>query len=280
MRIGEMTTMMRKISRNQTMYAQKAQKADMQLATGKRVNSAADDPSAIGRIQRTKAEISTSKIAQSSLSEALLRNDTMETTLNLMSESATDLNTLALQKGQPGADRASLETQAATVLDSMVSAMAGTSYNGVNPFAEESISIDGSGGGSLTVDSPEFNIVKNGTDPTKYDITLNDGTELTGKSVSDILNSSFIQDNLSSEITNATSSVGISNNVINRRKSFEVSQEETLANMLSNIEDADMAQASIDSAVSKKMVAINQTLMTSYASSSQSQISSLLNIIA
>lgn len=256
MRIGEMVSSMMTISRNKSMQAQKLQKANMELATGKRVNSASDDPSAIGRIQRTKAKLNETKIVQSALQDGINRNAMMESTMKAMSSANEELASLAVKKTSPGASSADIEAQAKTILDSMVSMMADTEYNGVNPFSQSQVSFRTSGGNSITQDTPKFMITKNESDPTKYDITLNDGTKVEGKTVADILDSDFIQTNLTEQIASATSQIGASSSVLEFRSNFEKSRGEVLTKALSNIEDADLSESAIQAKIAEQMMAL------------------------
>lgn len=279
MRIGQMTSMMRMVSNNQKTQAATYTNAQKQISTGKRVNSAADDPSAIGRIARTKADLSASKIRQASLSDAKLRNTTMENSLDFSSDATHELNKLAVSHSSPGVDRGAIEKQATDLLDSMVDTMANTEYNGSNPFTQGKINIGLSNGGSLELDAPKFNIKKNVTDPTTYDIIKADGTTLSGQSVEDILDSDFIETNLTNEIADAKSKIGVSDNIINFRQNHEAKQEVNLTSQLSQMEDADLAEVAVDAAMAKTMMDMNQGLLGVVAQNGQQQIGSILNMI-
>ena len=108
----------------------------MEISTGKRVNQAADDPSAIGRIQRMKSLINETKIAKNALEHASLRNKTMENTLTQMGEISTELYSLSIEYNGVTSDKETLEKQASSLLDEMVDMQASTRYNGSNPFTK------------------------------------------------------------------------------------------------------------------------------------------------
>lgn len=278
MRIGEMVSNMMTISRHKENYAKQLQKANLEMATGKRVNSASDDPSAIGRIERTKAQLNESKIVQSALNEGINRNNMMEATLNGMSSASEKLSSLAVKHTSPGENTADIEAQAKSILDSMVDMMAKTSYNGVNPFSQATAEFRTSGGGTLTQNTPTFNIKANESDPTTYDITLNDGTELTGQSISDILDSDFITTNLTDQISSAKSSIGSSNNILEFRKNYEATREEILTKSLSNIQDADLSQSAIQSNIATQMIQMNQQNLSNLSGMMAREVGSIFDV--
>lgn len=278
MRIGEMVSNMMMVQNNQNVFAGRLSKANMQLATGKRVNSASDDPSMIGRIERTKAQLNETRITQSSLADGVNRNQTMEATLNSLSSATEELSSLAVTKGTPGADTATIDSQGKELLDSMVSAMASSEFNGANPFSQGTVNYRVSGGSTLSQDTPKFNIVKNATDPTKYDITLNDGTSLAGQSVTDIMDSNYIKTNLTNQVSGAKSSIGTSSNILEFRKNYEATKETVLTKTLSNIEDADLGKATIEANIASQMIQMNQNSLTMYSRMMQSQVGSLFDV--
>lgn len=264
MRIGQMVSNMMMISRYQNMNAEKLHDANMEMATGKRVNSAADDPSAIGRIQRTKAQINESQITQRVLEDKRNQNAMVEASLTAMGDASKELASLAVKEGTPGADTASIEAKAKSLLDSMVKIQSETTFNGANPFT------DGS--------SPSFTIKANETDPTTYDITLNDGTTLTGKSVSDIVDSSFIKENISGQISEARSAVGVETNILEFRSSYEKTRESVLTKSLSNIQDADLDESAIKASIATQMIQANQQLLAKSTNMMARQIGSAFDV--
>ena len=278
MRIGEMVSNMMMVQNNQNVFAKRLSKANMELATGKRVNSASDDPSMIGRIERTKAQLNETRIIQNSLADGISRNQTMEATLTSLSSATEELSSLAVEKGTPGADTNIIEAQGKELLDSMVSAMASSDFNGANPFSQATVNYRVSGGNTLTQSTPQFNIAKNTTDPTKYDITLNDGTTLSGQSVTDILDSDFIKTNLTNQVSGAKSSIGTSSNILEFRKNYEETKETVLTKTLSNIEDADLSKSTIEANIASQMIQMNQNSLTMYARMMQSQVGSIFDV--
>lgn len=273
-----MVSNMMTMQRGQEMYASKLNKANMEIATGKRVNSASDDPSAIGRIERTKAQLNEAKIVQSALEDGMNRNAMMEATLNTLSSANEELASLAVEKDSPGADATAIEEQAKQLLDAMVTSMSDSDHNGTNPFTQASVSFTTSGGGTITQDTPKFNITKNADDPTTYDITLNDGTKVEGKSVSDILDSTFIKDNLTKQVSSAKSSIGTNTNVLKFRQNYEKTREEVLTKTLSNIEDADLGKATIEANIATQMMQLNQNMMASATRSMANQVGSVFDM--
>lgn len=278
MRIGEMASNMMMISKNQMHFMKSNMIAQKEIATGKRVNSAADDPSSIHRIQRLKGTLNEINITKSNLDQASFRNQAMESSLNEMGNMANDLLSLSIQYEGFDPDKQVIETQATAILDNMVSIQANTSYNGSNPFTDGKSQVRLTGGNTITINSPKFQITKNSTNPSNYDITLNDGTKLENQSVSDILSSDFIQENFSNQISEAKASIGINDRILETRKNIESRQEEVLTKALSNIEDADLAKSSINLNITSQMVNLNQALLLSSSNQFQQYTGMIFNV--
>lgn len=280
MKIGEMASNMMALQKNQNSFINKQMDAQKQISTGKRVNEAADDPGAIARIQKTKALLSETAITKTALEDASNRNELMETTLNEMGNMASELGTLAIEKGGVAADTELIEKQAAAVLDAMVDMQANTTYKGSNPFTDGKNSVRLTGGNQLEMGSSSFQITKSETDPALYNITLNDGTTLEDQSVAAILDSSFVQDNLASQITESKVSIGINDRILKSRQNIEAKQEEVLTKSLSQMEDADLAKAAIESNIASTMANLNQELLGSSSRQMQSQVGAIFNMLA
>lgn len=280
MRIGEITSNMMMVARNQNHYVNQYQKSQTQLSTGKRVNTAADDPSAIGRIQRTKALLNESIITSDALEGVSYRNQAMETSLDGMGSMAEELGSLAIEYNGVNPHKATIESQATSLLDAMVDMQDGTLVNGSNPFTDGKNTVRLSGGKTTTVESPKFQITKNATDPTHYDIILNDGTTLSDQSVSDILDSDYIQENLTNQISGAKAFIGINERILESRKNIERKNQEILTKTLSNLEDADLTKSTVEANIASQMITLNQGLMSTSAGQMQSQVGMLFNMLA
>ncbi|QKY71271.1 flagellin [Lentibacillus sp. CBA3610] len=249
MRIGEMASHMMMMARNQENYTEKLYKANQQMATGKRVNSAADDPSMIGRIERTKAQLNESKWTQGALEDGINRNAMIEATLESARANGDELSSIAMRYQAEDADKPQMETQAKDLLNAMADTFTEASYNQTNPFDQ---------------DTSLFRISKNENDPSTYDIRKNDGAVLEGKTISDILDPEFIQENLTNEIAGSKSRVGTSTTILESKANYEKTKEEILTKSLSNMQDADLTEASTQATIAKQMIQINQNMMSSW----------------
>lgn len=279
MRIGELANNMMILARTQNQFMMQYQKAQKEISTGKRVNTAADNPIAIGQIQRTKALINETEITQNALGSVKLRNQAMETTLTQMGEISNDLYSLSIQYNGISPEKETLEAQAIALLDEMVSMQESTRFNGTNPFSDNSYSVRLSSGSTLTLNNPSFSITKNEAEPSNYDITLNDGTKVTNQSVQDILNSEFIQNNLSNQISSARTTIGINDRILDSRMKIEAVNEELLTGLLSRLEDADLAKSSVDVNIAGQMINLNQGLLYTASGQLQGQIGSIFNFV-
>lgn len=275
MRIGDYVRTSTQMINNINKYQTAINKSQDRLAAGKKLSS--DNPSSIGRGERLKSMINASRITQSSLKDAQLKNQAMDNTLSLLSESVSDLASLATESVMPGADTAAIEKQAAQMLDSMADSMANTKFNGSNPFTGGDTTIT-SNGGSTTFKTPEFNIAKNAGDPTTYDITLNDGTTLSGQSVTDILDSTYITTNLQTEVSNARSTVATNTNIMERHVKLETKNEEIMTQSLENLEGIDLSKETVEMNKNTALLQINNQLLSATTGQFAQQIGNILDI--
>lgn len=221
--------------------------------------------------------INASKITQSALQDAQLKNQAMENTLSLLTENVSDLASLATEKGMPGADLDAIKSQAKQMLDSMAESMANTKFNGANPFTSGDTVIT-SNGGTSTFKTPGFNIAVNAEDPTKYDITLNDGTSLTEQSVDDILDATFIKTNLQTEVSSARSTVATNTNIMERHVKLETKNEEIMTQSLENLEGIDLSKETVEMNKNSALLQINNQLLSATTGSFAQQVGNILDI--
>lgn len=275
MRIGDYVRTSQKMINSINNYQNQINKSQKRLSTGKKLSS--DNPSSIGRGERLKSMINASKITQSALQDAQLKNQAMENTLSLLTENVSDLASLATEKGMPGADLDAIKSQAKQMLDSMAESMANTKFNGANPFTSGDTVIT-SNGGTSTFKTPEFNIAVNAEDPTKYDITLNDGTSLTAQSVDDILDATFIETNLQTEVSSARSTVATNTNIMERHVKLETKNEEIMTQSLENLEGIDLSKETVEMNKNSALLQINNQLLSATTGSFAQQVGNILDI--
>lgn len=275
MRIGDYVRTSQNMINSINNYQNQINKSQKRLSTGKKLSS--DNPSLIGRGERLKSMINASKITQSALQDAQLKNQAMENTLSLLTENVNDLASLATEKGTPGADLDAIKSQAKQMLDSMAESMANTKFNGVNPFTSGDTVIT-SNGGTSTFKTPEFNIAINAEDPTTYDITLNDGTSLTEQSIDDILDATFIETNLQTEVSSARSTVATNSNIMERHIKLETKNEEIMTQSLENLEGIDLSKETVEMNKNSALLQINNQLLSATTSSFAQQVGNILDI--
>lgn len=279
MRIGEMVAMNYKMITNMNKYNQMANTSAQRIATGKRVNSAADDPSAIGRIARMEAQMRQSRISTKNIDDGIGLVKTMDTAFSQIHEAALNLSELAVKYKDPGlsaSEKTSIEEQAKGYLDEISNYMTNAQYNGSVVFATPQYNVFTSLG-DLKIDTTKFSIKANGAN---YDFTGHDGTALTGKTMADILDSNFVTDNILNPISQARSAVGVKEQILEKRKNFDSVKEVIQTDALSKLQDADTAKETANMAKYQALAAINNQLIASYTSQMQSQIVSLFNALA
>lgn len=275
MRIGDYVRTSQKMINSINNYQNQINKSQKRLSTGKKLSS--DNPSSIGRGERLKSMINASKITQSALKDAQLKNQAMENTLSLLTENVSDLASLATEKGMPGADLDAIKSQAKQMLDSMAESMANTKFNGANPFTSGDTVIT-SNGGTSTFKTPKFNIAVNAEDPTTYDITLNDGTSLTAQSIDDILDATFIETNLQTEVSNARSTVATNSNIMERHIRLETKNEEIMTQSLENLEGIDLSKETVEMNKNSALLQINNQLLSATTGLFAQQVGNILDI--
>lgn len=275
MRIGDYVRTSQQMINSINNYQNQINKSQKRLSTGKKLSS--DNPSSIGRGERLKSMINASKITQSALKDAQLKNQAMENTLSLLTENVSDLASLATEKGMPGADLDAIKSQAKQMLDSMAESMANTKFNGANPFTSGDTVIT-SNGGTSTFKTPKFNIAVNAEDPTTYDITLNDGTSLTAQSIDDILDATFIETNLQTEVSNARSTVATNSNIMERHLKLETKNEEIMTQSLENLEGIDLSKETVEMNKNSALLQINNQLLSATTGQFAQQVGNILDI--
>jgi len=275
MRIGDYVRTSQQMINSINNYQNQINKSQQRLSTGKKLSS--DNPSSIGRGERLKSMINASRITQSSLKDAQLKNQAMENTLSLLTENVSDLASLATEKGMPGADLDAIKSQAKQMLDSMAESMANTKFNGANPFTSGDTVIT-SNGGTSTFKTPKFNIAVNAEDPTTYDITLNDGTSLTAQSIDDILDATFIETNLQTEVSNARSTVATNSNIMERHIKLETKNEEIMTQSLENLEGIDLSKETVEMNKNSALLQINNQLLSATTGQFAQQVGNILDI--
>jgi len=275
MRIGDYVRTSQQMINSINNYQNQINKSQQRLSTGKKLSS--DNPSSIGRGERLKSMINASRITQSSLKDAQLKNQAMENTLSLLTENVNDLASLATEKGMPGADLDAIKSQAKQMLDSMAESMANTKFNGANPFTSGDTVIT-SNGGTSTFKTPKFNIAVNAEDPTTYDITLNDGTSLTAQSIDDILDATFIETNLQTEVSNARSTVATNSNIMERHIKLETKNEEIMTQSLENLEGIDLSKETVEMNKNSALLQINNQLLSATTGQFAQQVGNILDI--
>lgn len=278
--IGSLSSSMMMMANAQQNWFSRYNKDEQQLSTGLKVNSPADSPSTWGQIQDLKSRINANPIVQQGLQSGINRDTTMENTLGALGSSASALSNLSVQYAQSGANKTSIESQATSILNSMVNQMANTSFNGNNPFTQGSISLLTNGdSGSISTTAPKFNIVHNATNSSNYDITLNNGTVLSNQTTAQILGSGFAKTNLTDQISSANSSLGTQDTILKDQKSLESSNLTAMNSQLSNLQDVNVAKVTSDAVVSQSMSNSLSKLYTSYSADTSNMIGSLFSAL-
>lgn len=279
MRIGEMVSTMQRMVNAMNNFNALAQKSAQRLATGKRVNSVADDPSAIGRINRLDSAIRANKIYQSNINNGISLVKTMDSALKSMEEAGKRLAELAVRYNNSSisaAEKTQIEEEAKAYLDEIKNTLQNTEFNGIKVFQTASYNIFSSSG-TVTVDTPKFKIESGATAGT-YIITDNSGNTLSDKTVNEILTSDFVNKNIVEPIAQARSQVGVRQTILENRLNFEKEMEAIQVEALSNIEDVDVAEENMQLTKYQTLAALNSKMLASYSYQMYSTIGQLLDM--
>lgn len=107
-------------------------KTEQRMVTGKRINSAADNPAHWAVATTMRAEVANRRAMADSMSVALNIVDTavegVNTTLTLLNR----FKQLMVQAGSPTADATAIDTEMRSIRDQLVSTVKSASFNGVN----------------------------------------------------------------------------------------------------------------------------------------------------
>ncbi|MEM9898159.1 MAG: flagellin [Pseudomonadota bacterium] len=144
------------------------------IATGNRINEAADAPAFWGAVSETRADVGMLRQMESTLDFGRSLMSVTNTALGTIRESLVQMRDLFVQATPAGVDRAALQTGIAALQNSMSNAIDAATFNGVNLL---------SGDANGTALGATFSVVSgyNGTAVTTIDITvanveMDDGT--------------------------------------------------------------------------------------------------------
>ena len=102
---------------------------NLRLTTGKRINSAADDPSALVQVSFQRAELRAAQQASTNVLQAKSLVDTADSTLTQVITNLTTIRTKAVEALGGSLTQTQLEANQQTV-DSTIDALSGTTFNG------------------------------------------------------------------------------------------------------------------------------------------------------
>lgn len=119
-------------------------KSSARLASGRRINSAADDAAGLAVADRLRADIASLSRAQLNTSDGVGLAQVAQSGLAEISELLSDARALAVQSSSGtlgGQTRAQLDTQFQAILDDIDSIAANTSFGTFNPLANAALQV-------------------------------------------------------------------------------------------------------------------------------------------
>jgi flagellin len=119
-------------------------RSSARLASGHRINSAADDPAGLAIADRFRAEVASLSRAQLNTSDGIGLAQVAQSGLSEIASMLSEARALAVQSSSGalgGQTRAQLDTQFQAIMDDIDSIAANTSFNRLNPLADGSLQV-------------------------------------------------------------------------------------------------------------------------------------------
>lgn len=279
MRIGEVLSTMSKMVNTYNNLNALSQKSIQRISTGKRINSAADDPAAVLQISKLESKINELSGIQKGIQDGISLLQTIDKTYENMSTTAQKLVDLASQYNNgtlSDSDKKIIEEQAKAYLNEIINQKNNTTFNGMNVFSKSQYNIYRGISGNSTINIPKFDISYDSTTDT-YSFTDNNGNVISGKNISEILNTDFIQNNIINPISQARSYIGTQEDILEKALNFEQSQEIIAQQTLSTIQDVNIEEEKANLAMYQTQMNIITQLMSNYSNMIQKQMENLFN---
>lgn len=207
-----------------------------QLASARRVNSAADDAAGLQIIDRLTAQANSASQGMSNLYDGMSLAAVAEQTLAGVSDGLAELDSLTLQAGNGAltdADRAAISEQAAQISKSMQQQIDNSSFAGVKLFAEDKQIAFSSGDALLNLKTPGLANAVAGNGLDAIDFNTEAGRSAAQNSIQ----------SLSKTVNTARADLGAGLNTFAAAARGLASANENVSAARSRIEDLDYASA-------------------------------------
>lgn len=209
-------------------------KSSIRLVTGKKINSAADNPSGLAQVQRFISQINALNVANDNISSATGLVRTADKTLESVTDIAQNINELYIQMESDtlsDTDKAGIQTAIDTYAEQIGDILGNSKYNDMSVFSGKDINIQAgaNAGDSMAINVSSFSVNGSSNTGTNLDFTSLEGTQ---KAI----------DSLTAE----RAKMGAYENVMEYRTNINSVAAENLENARSQIEDADLAEEAIN----------------------------------
>jgi len=207
-----------------------------QLASARRVNSAADDAAGLQIIDRLNAQVNGANQGMRNLYDGISLANVAEQTLAGVSDGLAELDSLTVQAGNGAltdADRAAISEQAAQISKSMQQQIDNSSFAGVKLFAEDKQIAFSSGDTLLNLKTPGLANAVSGNGLDAIDFNTEAGRSAAQNNIQ----------SLTKTVNAARADLGTGINTFAAAARGLANQSENVAAARSRIEDLDYASA-------------------------------------
>lgn len=207
-----------------------------QLASAKRVNSAADDAAGLQIIDRLTAEANSTSQGMRNLYDGMSLANVADQALSGLSDGLAELETLTVQAGNgalSSADREAISEQAAQISKSMQQQISDTSFGGVKLFDQNKQIAFSNGDNLLNLNTPDLDNVVSSNGLDAIDFNTEAGRSAAQTAIRAV----------SKEVNSARAELGAGINTFASAARGLANQNENVTAAQSRIEDLDYASA-------------------------------------
>jgi len=232
------------------------------LSSGKKLNSAKDNPSKIADAERMKISILSSQQASDNVQDTGSMLQTFDGALQEMNNNVTRLKQLVTQAGN-GNDKQNIQTEINSVMDSLNDLANNTEFNGIKMSqangTTKTATIGSTSGDSI--DIPFFDLTATGMDSTSTGLGLSSLKNIASGSDSDINQALNDVDSADTQITSVRSKYGAIESRLEDSLSNFDEINDTTSSAESSLEDADIATESVKNSTSEILIKSSLSLI-------------------
>lgn len=247
-------------------------RAMLRLSTGKRINSAADDPAGLGISQGMESQIRGMNVAKRNAQNAISMIQTADGALSSVHSILQKLNELAVQSANGTAkdeDRKNSNLVFKSLIEGIDDICGQSQFNTKNLFTDNEtvrIQVGANTGQYMEVDLTKVNSAVLGLD--NLDISTQDGASKAIDIVKDAI----------SKVSGVRSKLGAYENRLEYTIDNLDNNVENLTAAQSRITDADIAEEMMNYAKESLLVQVSNSLLSNYIRQQESMVQTLLSV--